>query len=95
MVTVKRDDIVLCNLNPASGTEQGSLRPVIVVQIDRANAASPHTIIAPLTTKIRATLLSSHVLLPAGSGGLQQDSVVLCKQVRVIDRQRLVHVWGI
>lgn len=48
MVEVRRGDVVLCDLNPVVGTEQAGIRPVVVVQIDRANAASPHTIIAPL-----------------------------------------------
>lgn len=53
MVTVRRGDVVLCDLSPVVGTEQAGVRPAVVVQIDRANAASPHTIIVPFTTKIR------------------------------------------
>jgi mRNA interferase MazF len=94
MVTVARGDIVLCDLNPVVGTEQAGVRPVIIVQIDRANAVSPHTIIAPFTTRIRRALLPSHVLIPAGFGGLSQDSVVLCEQIRVIDKRRIIRVLG-
>jgi mRNA interferase MazF len=94
MVRVSRGDIVLCDLNPVIGTEQAGIRPAVILQIDRANTASPHTIIAPFTTKIRQTLLPSHVLIPAGSGGLKQDSVLLCEQVRVVDKQRIVRVLG-
>lgn len=94
MVTIARGDVVLCDLNPVVGTEQAGLRPAVVVQIDRANAASPHTIIVPLTTKIRRALLPSHVLVPAGSGGLTQDSVVLCEQIRVIDKRRILKTIG-
>ena len=50
MVTISRGDIALCDLNPVVGTEQAGVRPVVVLQVDRANAASPHTIIAPFTT---------------------------------------------
>ena len=50
MVDIARGDIILCDLNPVMGTEQAGIRPVLVLQIDRANAASPHTIIAPFTT---------------------------------------------
>jgi mRNA-degrading endonuclease toxin of MazEF toxin-antitoxin module len=57
MVNVTRGDIVLCDLNPVIGTEQSGLRPVVIVQSDRANRVSPHTIIAPFTTKIRRALL--------------------------------------
>ncbi len=94
MVTITRGDVVLCDLNPVVGTEQAGVRPAVVLQIDRANAASPHTIIAPFTTKIRRALLPSHVLVPAGVGGLTQDSVVLCEQIRVIDKRRIVRVLG-
>src|SRR5438093_11288878 len=94
MVTVRRGDVALCDLNPVVGTEQAGIRPVVILQTDRANAASPHTIIAPFTTRIRATLLPSHVLLPAGAGGLQSDSVLLCEQIRVVDKQRIIRILG-
>lgn len=94
MVTVTRGDVVLCDLNPVIGTEQSGIRPVVIVQIDRANAVSPHTIIAPFTSKIRRALLPSHVFVPAGVGGLSQDSVVLCEQIRVIDKSRIMRVIG-
>lgn len=94
MVTARRGDVVLCDLNPVFGTEQAGKRPVVVLQVDRANVAIPHTIIAPFTTKIRNVLLPSHVFIPAGSGELQQDSVLLCEQVRVVDKKRLLVVWG-
>jgi len=93
-VTVTRGDVVLCDLNPVIGTEQSGIRPVVIVQIDRANAVSPHTIIAPFTSKIRRALLPSHVFVPAGVGGLSQDSVVLCEQIRVIDKSRIMRVIG-
>ena len=68
--------------------------PAVVVQIDRANAVSPHTIIVPFTTKIRRALLPSHALVPAGAGGLSRDSVALCEQIRVIDKRRVIRVLG-
>lgn len=91
---IARGDVVLCDLNPVVGTEQAGIRPVVILQIDRANAVSPHTIIAPFTTKIRRKLLPSHVFVPAGVGGLSQDSVVLCEQIRVIDKSRIIRVLG-
>ena len=94
MVTISRGDVVLCDLNPVVGTEQTGIRPVVVLQIDRANAVSPHTIIAPFTTKIRRALLHSHVFVPAGVGGLNKDSVALCEQIRVIDKRRIIKVVG-
>jgi mRNA interferase MazF len=94
MVTVVRGDVILCDLNPVIGTEQAGVRPALVVQIDRANTASPHTIIAPFTTRIRRAVLPSHALIPAGVGGLTHDSVVLCEQIRVIDKRRIIRVLG-
>ena len=91
---IARGDVVLCDLNPVVGTQQAGIRPVVILQIDRANAVSPHTIIAPFTTKIRRKLLPSHVFVPAGVGGLSQDSVVLCEQIRVIDKSRIIRVLG-
>jgi mRNA interferase MazF len=93
-VSISRGDVALCDLNPVVGTEQAGIRPVVILQIDRANVASPHTIIAPFTTKIRRRLLLSHVLVPAGVGGLSQDSVLLCEQIRVIDKSRLIRTLG-
>ena len=55
--TYTRGDVVLCDLNPVVGTEQAGIRPVVILQIDRANAVSPHTIMAPFTTKIRRAFL--------------------------------------
>ncbi|MBU4374181.1 MAG: type II toxin-antitoxin system PemK/MazF family toxin [Euryarchaeota archaeon] len=94
MVTINRGDVVLCDLNPVMGTEQAGIRPAVILQIDRANNVSPHTIIAPFTTKIRRALLPSHVFVPAAVGGLSQDSVVLCEQIRVIDKRRIIKVLG-
>ena len=94
MVTIKRGDVVLCDLNPVIGTEQAGIRPVLIVQIDRANKSSPHTIMAPFTSKIRRTLLPSHLFVPAGVGGLSRDSVLLCEQIRVIDKRRIIKILG-
>lgn len=94
MVTIKRGDVVLCDLNPVIGTEQAGIRPVVILQIDRANVVSPHNIIAPFTTKIKRIFLTSHVFVPAGVGGLSQDLVILCEQVRVVDKSRLIRVIG-
>ena len=93
-VTYTRGDVILCDLNPVVGTEQAGIRPVVILQIDRANAVSPHTIIVPFTTKIRRALLPSHVLVPSGVGGLNQDSVILCEQIRVIDKSRVIRIIG-
>jgi mRNA interferase MazF len=94
VVEILRGDVVLCDLNPVVGTEQAGIRPIVILQIDPANAVSPHTIIAPFTSKIRRALLPSHVFVPSGVGGLNQDSVILCEQIRVIDKSRIIRVIG-
>lgn len=93
-MAVKRGEVWLTDLSPTRGTEQTGVRPVVVVQSDRANLHSPHTIILPFTSRIRQRLLPSHVLVPAGEGGLTQDSVALAEQIRVIDRDRLIRLLG-
>jgi mRNA interferase MazF len=94
VVAIKRGDIILCDFNPVIGTEQSGIRPAVIIQIDRANAASPHTIVAPLTSRIRKSLLPSHVFVPIGVANLTQDSVILCEQIRVIDKSRIIRVIG-
>ncbi len=94
MVAIKRGDIILCDFNPVIGTDQSGIRPAVIIQIDRANAASPHTIVAPLTSRIRKSLLPSHVFVPIGIANLTQDSVILCEQIRVIDKSRIIRVIG-
>lgn len=88
-MVIARGELWWADLSPTQGTEQSGVRPVLIVQTDKANAASPHTIVVPLTTKIRQKLLRSHVLLSAGEGGTTQDAVILCEQIRVIDKRRL------
>jgi mRNA interferase MazF len=94
VVDITRGDIVLCDLNPVVDTEQAGIRPVVVVQIDKANFVSPHTIIVPFTSKIRRAILASHVFVTAAVGGLNQDSVILCEQIRVVDKSRIIRVIG-
>jgi mRNA interferase MazF len=94
VVAIKRGDIILCDFNPVIGTEQSGIRPAVIIQIDRANAVSPHTIVAPLTSRIRKSILASHVFVPIGVANLTQDSVILCEQIRVIDKSRIIRVIG-
>ena len=94
MVAIYRGYIVLVDLNPVIGTEQSGIRPALIIQNNKANKVSPHTIIAPLTSKIRSAILPSHVLLTTGQTGLTMDSVVLCEQLRVIDKRRIIKFIG-
>ena len=84
----------MADLAPTVGSEQSGIRPVLVVQTDRANSHSPHSIVVPLTSRIRQRLLPSHVFVPAGEGGLTQDSVALAEQIRAVDLVRLIRRMG-
>jgi mRNA interferase MazF len=72
--TYTRGDVVLCDLNPVVGTEQAGIRPFALLQIDRAKALSPHTIIAPFTTKIRRALLPSNELITEAQRALRKEA---------------------
>lgn len=93
-MAVKRAEVWRADLSPTRGTEQSGVRPVVIVQTDRANPHSPHTIIVPFTTRIQQKMLPSHVFVPAGEGGLTQDSIALCEQIRVMDHGRLLARLG-
>lgn len=93
-MAVNRGEVWWADLSPTKGSEQAGRRPVLIVQTDRANPSSPHTIIVPFTTRIRHKRLPSHALIPAGEGGLTQDSVALCEQIRVLDHSRLLSKIG-
>jgi mRNA interferase MazF len=94
VVNISRGNIVLCDLNPVIGTEQAGVRPVVILQTDRANKVSPHTLIAPFTTKIKQVILPSHVFIPKEVGGLTQNSILLCEQIRVVDKRRILKILG-
>src|ERR1051325_2195563 len=89
-----RGEIYLVNFDPTIGAEIKKTRPALIVQNDIANQHSPITIVAAITSKFDDQLYPTEVLVPAGDGGLTQDSVVLLNQVRSIDRQRLVKRLG-
>lgn len=87
---IKRGDIVIADLGGATGSEQGKMRPVIVIQNDIGNKHSPTTIIVPLTSKKKKKGLKTHVLIEkTEENGLTEDSIALCEQVRTIDKKRI------
>ncbi len=86
---IKRGDVFYADFDPAVGSEQGGVRPAVVVQNNVGNMHSPTVIVAPITSKLSKSTLPTHVLLPAQSCGLPQDSMVLLEQVRVLDKTRL------
>ncbi len=88
-MTLKRGDIFFAELNPVQGSEQGGVRPVLVVQNDVGNNFSPTTIILPITSRMSKAKLPTHVALSRRESGLSRDSVVLAEQIRTIDKVRL------
>jgi len=88
-VLVRRGDIFYADLNPVVGSEQGGIRPVLVVQNDVGNKYSPTIIIAAITSQIDKAKLPTHVELQSKDYGLEKDSVILLEQLRTIDKRRL------
>lgn len=91
---VKRGDLFFANLNPVIGSEQGGLRPVVVIQNDIGNTYSPTTIVAAITSQIKRAKLPTHVEIKKDKSHLDRDSVILCEQLRTIDKKRLSEKIG-
>ena len=94
IISPVRGEIYLVNFDPTLGSEIKKTRPALVIQNDVANQHSPITIVAAITSKYDGRLFPTEILIPADSGGLKQDSVVLLNQIRSIDGQRLVKRIG-
>lgn len=86
---VKRGDIFYADLSPVVGSEQGGVRPVLVIQNNIGNKYSPTIIISAITSQINKAKLPTHVEITAPDYGLPKDSVVLLEQIRTIDKKRL------
>jgi mRNA interferase MazF len=86
---VKRGDVYFADLSPVVGSEQGGVRPVLVIQNDIGNRFSPTVIIAAITAQIQKAKLPTHVEIDAKRYGFERDSVLLLEQIRTIDKQRL------
>ena len=91
---VKRGDIYYADLSPVIGSEQGGIRPVLVVQNDIGNKYSPTVIAAAITSQINKAKLPTHIEANAQKYGLSKDSVILLEQVRTIDKKRLKEKIG-
>lgn len=91
---IRRGDLVIADLSPVVGSEQGGLRPVLVIQNDVGNRFSPTVIIAAITSQIEKSKLPTHVELSARDFGLVRNSVVLLEQVRTIDKRRIQQKLG-
>ena len=93
-MTVKRGDIYYADLSPVVGSEQGGLRPVLIVQNDVGNKYSPTVIAAAITSQVTKNRLPTHIDVLADSFGLAMDSVFLLEQIRTIDKRRLKEKMG-
>lgn len=86
---VRRGDVYFADLSPVVGSEQGGVRPVLIIQNDIGNRFSPTVIIAAITAQIQKAKLPTHVEIDAKKYGFERDSVILLEQIRTIDKQRL------
>ena len=86
---VKRGDIFYADLSPVVGSEQGGVRPVLIVQNDVGNKYSPTVIAAAITSQINKAKMPTHIEISAQDYGLNKDSVILLEQIRTIDKRRL------
>ena len=86
---MKRGDVYYADLRPVIGSEQGGIRPVLIVQNDVGNRHSPTVICAAITSKMNKAKLTTHIELSAGIYDMDKDSVVLLEQLRTIDKKRL------
>lgn len=93
-MAVKRGDIFYADLSPVIGSEQGGVRPVLIVQNDIGNKYSPTVIIAAITSQINKAKLPTHIEISSAEYGLNKDSVILLEQIRTIDKRRLKEKIG-
>jgi len=91
---IKRGEIYFADLSPVVGSEQGGMRPVLIVQNDIGNKHSPTVIAAAITSQRGKTKLPTHILLDSNDCGLERDSVALLEQVRTLDKKRLKERMG-
>ncbi len=93
-MVIRRGDIFYADLSPVVGSEQGGVRPVLIVQNDVGNKYSPTVIAAAITSKLGKNKLPTHIDVYADRVGLQKDSVILLEQIRTMDTQRLGEKMG-
>lgn len=91
---MKRGDIFYADLSPVVGSEQGGVRPVLIVQNDTGNRHSPTVIAAAITSQTGKARLPTHISLVARSSGLPKDSIILLEQIRTLDKRRLREHMG-
>ena len=91
---IRRGDIYYADLSPVVGSEQGGLRPVLIIQNDVGNKYSPTVIAAAITSRMSKTRLPTHIDIYASRAGLARDSVILLEQIRTLDKRRLRERMG-
>ena len=89
---IKRGDIFWADLNPTKGHEQGNIRPVLVVQNDISNRYSPTIIVVPITSRQKTKTHITNVLITSNESGLKENSLILCNQIRTIDKSRIIKI---
>jgi mRNA interferase MazF len=94
MQMIKRGDIYYADLSPVIGSEQGGVRPVLILQNDTGNRFSPTVIVAAITSQTEKVRMPTHIKLEAKENGLPRKSVVLLEQIRTIDKSRLQQYIG-
>ena len=87
---IRRSEIVLANLEPVVGSEQGRIRPMLIIQNDISNENSPTTIIAPITSKLYTKEYPTNVFIEKKESKLDKDSTILLNQIRTIDKSRVI-----
>ena len=95
MESIKRGELFYANLSPVVGSEQGGVRPVLIVQNDIGNKYSPTVIVAAITSRINKAKIPTHIELSASTYGLEKDSVILHEQIRTLDKSRLEKKIGV
>ena len=93
-MVIKRGDMFYADLSPVVGSEQGGIRPVLIIQNDMGNKYSPTVIAAAITSQMNKTKLPTHIEIDSEQCGLKNDSVVLAEQIRTIDKSRLKEKIG-
>lgn len=87
---IQRGEIILVNLDPVKGSEQGKIRPALIIQNDSGNQNNPMTIVAPITSKIYTKEFPTNVEILQNEGGLEENSTILLNQIRAIDKIRII-----
>jgi mRNA interferase MazF len=93
-MTIKRGDMFYADLSPVIGSEQGGIRPVLIIQNDLGNKYSPTVIAAAITSQTNKTRLPTHIEIDGKAEGLKSNSVILTEQIRTIDKSRLKEKIG-